>query len=138
MKYFKEAKQAKEVRDAQATKAVCDIILGVRQHGDNELRDLAKKFDNADLTNIRVTKEEIEKYKFDFENIINKDIKKRYSSILNPVTLIINGFKKVFDFPVLKKLLLLGFFISAMFIMYAVSTVCATLNIKDEDFVTYR
>lgn len=61
MKFYKEAKEAKEVRDAEATKAVADIILGVRQQGDQYLKDLAKKFDNADLTNIRVTKEEIAK-----------------------------------------------------------------------------
>ena len=46
----------------------------------------------------KIGKEDIDKYKFDFSNIINKDIKKKYSSILNPITLIINGFKKVFDY----------------------------------------
>ncbi len=61
MKYYKSAKEAKEVRDAQATKAVADIICEVRQRGDEALRDFAKKFDNAELKNIRVTKEEIDK-----------------------------------------------------------------------------
>ena len=86
----------------------------------------------------KLSKKELEKYKFDFENIIDKNIKKKYSSIYNPITLVINGFKKVFDFSVLKKILLVGFFISAMFIMYAVSSICATLNVKDTDFIQYN
>lgn len=61
MRYYKEAKQAREVRDADTTKAVADIILGVRQRKDAELKDLAMKFDHAELTQLRVTKEEIKK-----------------------------------------------------------------------------
>lgn len=61
MKYYKSAKEAKEVRDAQATKAVADIICEVRRRGDEALRDFAKKFDNAELKDIRVTKEEIDR-----------------------------------------------------------------------------
>lgn len=61
MRYYKNAKEAKEVRDAAATKAVADIICQVRTDKDQALKDLAKKFDNADLTQIKVTKEEIEK-----------------------------------------------------------------------------
>lgn len=45
---------------------------------------------------------------------------------------------KVFDYPVLKKILLLGFFISAMFIMFSISSICALFNIKDENFVKYN
>ncbi len=61
MKYYKSAKEEKEVRDAQATKAVADIICEVRQNKDQALKDLAKKFDHADLHEIRVTKEDIHK-----------------------------------------------------------------------------
>lgn len=61
MKYYKSAKEAKEVRDAHATKAVADIICQVRQQGDQALKDLAKKFDHADLTELRVTKDDIKK-----------------------------------------------------------------------------
>ncbi len=82
-----------------------------------------------------IAKEEIDKYKFDFDNIIDKNIKKRYSSILNPITLIINGFKKVFDYSFLKKMLLIGFFLSGMFMMYAVSSIIATKTIDDKEFV---
>jgi len=61
MKYYKTAKEEKIVRDAQATQAVADIIDQVCANGDQTLRDLAKKFDNADLVNIRVTEDEIKK-----------------------------------------------------------------------------
>ena len=61
MKYYKSAKEAKEVRDAAATKAVADIICQVRQDKDQALKDLAEKFDHTKLTQIRVSKEDIEK-----------------------------------------------------------------------------
>ena len=86
----------------------------------------------------KITKEDIDKYKFNFQNIINKDIKKKYSAILNPITLIINGFKKVLEYPILKKILLAGFFLSGMFLMYALSTIYATMTVEDDDFVKYN
>ena len=86
----------------------------------------------------KINKSDIDKYEFKFTDIINKNIKKKYSSILNPFTLLINGFKKVFDYSVLKKILLIGFIISGAFIMYAVSSICATITYKDENFVTYN
>lgn len=61
MKYYKSANEAKEVRDAQATKAVADIICEVRQNKDQALKDLARKFDNAELNEIRVTQDDIKK-----------------------------------------------------------------------------
>lgn len=86
----------------------------------------------------KIKKDDIDKYNFDFKNIINSNFKKKYSSIFNPLTLISSGFKRVFNFSILKKILLIGFFISAMFIMYSISTVCALFNIKDEDFIKYN
>lgn len=86
----------------------------------------------------KIDKKDIDKYKFDFDKIINKNIKKKYSSILNPISLIINGFQKVFSYPFLKKILLIGFFLSGMFLMYSVSSIMATLTIKEYDFVTYN
>lgn len=83
-----------------------------------------------------IAKEEIDKYKFDFDKIIDKNIKKKYTSIFNPISFIINGFRKVFDYSFLKKMLLIGFFLSGMFLMYAVSSITATLTIKDSDFVS--
>ncbi len=83
----------------------------------------------------KIAKKDIDKYEFNFKDIIDTNVKKKYSSILNPITLLIKGFKKVLDFSFLKKILLIGFLISGAFIMYAVSTISATLNVKDENFV---
>ena len=62
--------------------------------------------------------------------------KKKYTSILNPVTLIKRGFRMVTNYPVLKKILLVGFFISAAFITYAVTMTFGTLHITDDRFTT--
>lgn len=81
----------------------------------------------------KIQESDIDKYNFDLKD---DGKKKRYSSIFNPISLITNGFKKVFDYSFLKKLLLLGFILSGMFIMYSVSSIASTINVKDEDFVT--
>ena len=81
----------------------------------------------------KIQESDIDKYNFDLKD---DGKKKRYSSIFNPISLITNGFKKVFDYSILKKLLLLGFILSGMFIMYSVSSIASTINVKDEDFVT--
>ena len=86
----------------------------------------------------KISKSIYEDYKFDFSEFANTDIKQKYSSIYNIVTLLIAGFKKVFGYGFIKKLLLLGFFASSMFITFAVSSVFASIDIRDEDFIKYN
>jgi ABC-type lipoprotein export system ATPase subunit len=62
--------------------------------------------------------------------------KRKYTSILNPFTLIKRGFKTVSNYPTLKKVLLAGFCISAGFITYAVCMTFGTLHITDDQFTT--
>ena len=81
-----------------------------------------------------ITKEDMEKYEFDYEKIINNK-RLKYSSIFNPITFITNGFIKVLEYPILKKVLLAGFFLSGMFIMYSTSSMFTALTIKDSNFV---
>lgn len=85
-----------------------------------------------------IAKEDAEKYNFDFQNIISKDFKKRYSSIFNPITFIKSGFKKIINYKPLKKFLLLGYMAAAMFILFSVSRIAATLVVKDKDFIKYN
>lgn len=59
----------------------------------------------------------------------------KHSSILNPLTMLGSGFRTVGRYPVLKKILLFGFLISAMFITYAVSNIAGIMNMPDEKFV---
>lgn len=76
-----------------------------------------------------------EKYSFDYDKIINKDIKLRYSSIFNIFSLISYGFKKVFGYSILKKLLLIGFFLSSIFVTYSISNIMGIVSIEDKDFI---
>ena len=80
--------------------------------------------------------EDLDDYEYDYDKIINKNIKKKYSSIFNLFSLIKNGFNKVLNFSFLKKILLLGFFISGMFVMYAVSNILSTYNYDESKFVS--
>lgn len=86
----------------------------------------------------KIDKDVYEKYVFDFNKIINKDIKLKYSSIFNFFTLLKSGFAKLKSYPVVKKLLLVGFFMSSMFVLYSISNIGGILNIKDEKFVTHN
>ena len=83
-----------------------------------------------------ISKDDVEKYNFDFKDIIDDKKKLKYSSIFNPITFITNGIKKIFSYSILKKILLVGFFLTGIFIMYSISTIAASLTIKDKDFVT--
>ena len=86
----------------------------------------------------KLSKSIYEDYKFDFAEFTNNNIKEKYSSIYNIFTLLVQGFKKVFSYGFIKKLLLMGFFASAMFIVFSVSTILASLKVKDEDFIKYN
>lgn len=83
----------------------------------------------------KLDKSELEKYEFDFENIIDKNRKLKYSSIFNPITFITNGFKKVFSYSLIKKILLFGFFLSGIFIMISTSTLGAASRVNEKEFV---
>ena len=49
--------------------------------------------------------------------------------------MIASGFKTVSNYHILKKILLVGFLVSAMFITYAVSNIAGILNMPDERFI---
>lgn len=105
---------------------------------DNQKIDIVDSTSSIELVDghyQKISKSIYEEYNFDFDKIINKNYKKRYSSVLNPISLIINGFKKVRDYSFIKKILLLGFFASAMFITYSVSSFFGIYNIDDNKFV---
>lgn len=59
----------------------------------------------------------------------------RHSSIFNTFTMLASGFRTVGKYHILKKVLLAGFLIAAMFITYAVSNIAGILNMPDEKFV---
>ncbi len=59
----------------------------------------------------------------------------RHSSILNIFTMLRSGFRTVSNYHILKKVLLVGFLVSAMFITYAVSNIAGILNMPDKRFI---
>ena len=100
--------------------------------------EVIDEYSNIELINDnykKIKEKEIDKYDFNVKDNFS-DKKLKYSSIFNPISLIVNGFKKVFEFSFLRKLLLVGFLLAGMFIMYSVSSIAASLNVKDENFVS--
>lgn len=86
----------------------------------------------------KITKEDYEKDNFDLSKLDNSNKKIRYSSIYSLFGGLIQGFKKVKSYSILKKLLLIGFVFSVMFIFYALSNIFGILDIKDSQFVEYN
>ena len=84
----------------------------------------------------KIDKSIYEQNNYNINEIIDGNKKLKYSSIYGIFKSIIQGFKKIGNYSVLKKILLLGYFASAMFIVYSVSNIFGTLNLKESDFIT--
>lgn len=82
----------------------------------------------------KLSREDSMENSFDPQRLAVSGVRK-YHSILNPWTMIKRGFKTVFNYNILKKILLLGFLISAIFITYSISNIFGVLNITDDEFV---
>ncbi|MBR0374721.1 MAG: ATP-binding cassette domain-containing protein [Mogibacterium sp.] len=81
-----------------------------------------------------LTAEEAEARRFHAERLVaSKPL--RHASIFNAFSMLSSGFRTVGKYHILKKILLVGFLISAMFITYAVSNIAGILNMPDEKFV---
>ena len=83
-----------------------------------------------------LSKEEAEKNNFDYSKLDTGLKRLRYHSIYNIFTLFVNGVKKILNYPILKKILLLGFVVSSMFIMYSASSVIGVNTVTDDEFIT--
>ena len=81
-----------------------------------------------------LTAEEAEARRFHPERFVSSR-PLRHSSIYNVFTMLASGFRTVANYHILKKVLLIGFLISAMFITYAVSNIAGILNMPDEKFI---
>ena len=81
-----------------------------------------------------LTAEEAEACRFHPERFVSSK-PLRHSSIYNVFTMLASGFRTVANYHILKKVLLIGFLVSAMFITYAVSNIAGILNMPDERFI---
>lgn len=77
-----------------------------------------------------------EKYEYNLEKIMDNKYKIRYSSIYGIIKSIKVGFNRILNYAVLKKLLLLGFSASAMFIVYSISNIAGIIDIRESDYIT--
>ncbi len=84
----------------------------------------------------KISKEDYQNKNFDLSKLDNANTKLQYTSIYNVYSMLKTGFKKVSSYTVMKKVLLIGFFVSAMFIAYSICSIFGSINIKDENFLT--
>lgn len=84
----------------------------------------------------KLSKDVYEEYDFDYDSLVNSNFKPKYTSIYNPISMLIAGYKKVFGYSILKKILLVGFVLAAVVSTYAASNMAGILNITDDKFVT--
>ena len=82
----------------------------------------------------KIDKSIYEEYEFDQDKLKNKH-KPKYSSIVNSWRLIIDGFHKLLDYSIVKKLLLIGFLASAMFITYSICNIAGIKKIDESQFI---
>ena len=83
----------------------------------------------------KITKKDYEKNKFDLNELANEKNNIKYSSIYSVSSMIKTGFKTVYNYKIIKKILLLGFSISAMFIVFSISNIFGSTKIDDTKFV---
>lgn len=112
-----------------------NIYIETKNENDRvELVDHHSSMEFIDDHYKELTKEESLDNGFDLEKL-SVNGKRKYTSIINPVSMITKGFKRVGSYSVLKKILLLGFLASAVFITYAVGNIFGVTNITDDEFV---
>lgn len=83
----------------------------------------------------KISKDIYEEYEFDYDKIVDSKFTPRYTSIFTPGALLAAGYKKIFSYSVIKKILLIGFILASMFAIYAVSNVAGVTNVTDDKFV---
>lgn len=83
----------------------------------------------------KIDYDEVSKYEFNFDKVINNNYKKKYSSIYNLKSMITSGFKKLSNYSPIKKFLLLGYMAASMFILFSIARMASAFVINDEDFV---
>lgn len=113
-----------------------NIYIQAKDGKNVEVIDKNSSIEVIDDYKKEINREDVEDYDFDLNSVGNQSIKKRYASIYNIFSAIAYGFKKIFDYPVLRKILLLGFALAGFFVIYSVGQILAINHVVDSDFVT--
>ena len=149
--YLKDFKYQDSIKDSNVninmysdTKEKLNLIIVFKngniyiKNKDNDKIEVVDNTSNIEIVNDnykQLDKSIYEKYSFDFDKIINNNFKLRYSSIFNIFTIFSNGFKKVFEYSFVKKLLLGGFFLASLFVTYSISNLLGISKVDDKDFI---
>ncbi len=103
-----------------------------------EIIDKNSSIDVVDDFKQNINREDIEDFDFDLSTVGDQSIKKKYTSIYNIFSAIAYGFRKLFSYPLLRKLLLIGFALAGIFVVYSVGQILAVNHVEDADYVTYN
>lgn len=120
------------------TIAVKDKNLYIQSPGEQERVEVVDDSSQVKLIDGHyhtMTQEDFLRYRFDAKKLAYRSMP-RYASILTFKEMICSGFRKVASYQPLKKVLLLGFFLSAMFIVYSISNLAGVLHISENQFIT--
>ncbi len=83
----------------------------------------------------RISRDDDSGSSFDYSRLNTGKKRLRYHSIFGPVRSLISGFRTVFGYNLIKKILLAGFVLAAGFILYAVSNSIGITTVTDDEFV---
>lgn len=83
----------------------------------------------------KLSRDIYEEYEFDYDAQVNQAFSPKYTSIYSLPSMLAGGYKKIFSYSIIKKILLLGFVLASMFCIYAVSNIAGITNITDDKFV---
>lgn len=149
--YLKDIKDQREFRDdnnririfnESGGKMDIDIVISrgnlfIQTHDASDRLEIVDENSSIELVDDHyraLTAEEAEARRFHADRFVpSRPL--RHSSIFNVFTMLASGFRTVSNYHILKKVLLAGFLISAMFITYAVSNIAGILNMPDERFI---
>lgn len=149
--YLKDIKDSRSFGDGDNTirifnesggKADIDIVISrgnifIQSRNDADRVEVVDDNSSIELIDDHyraLTAEEAEARRFHSERFeSSKPLK--HSSIYNVWSMLTSGFRTVSNYHILKKVLLVGFVLSAMFITYSVSNIAGILNMPDEKFV---
>ncbi len=98
-----------------------------------EVVDEASSIDLIDDHYHGITQEDFLNQRFETRKLAPRK-KPRYTSIIGWKQMLRDGFRKVSDYKPIKKIILVGFFFSALFIIFALSNIAGVMNIEDKDF----
>ncbi|MBR6479485.1 MAG: ABC transporter ATP-binding protein/permease [Clostridia bacterium] len=101
-----------------------------------ELIDRNSSIEVVDDYKQEINRQNISDYDFNMSTVGDQSIRRRYASMFRPFSELLAGFKKIFGFSVLRKLLLIGFLFAGFFIVFAVGYTASMYHVEPKDYTT--